>query len=129
LGVLFGNSEYALRALSAFFGTLSLPVFYFLAKKVLRDSMAVALAMWLFALVLSYELRDHPNELVLDYLSQVLIRQEEQRFTGIRIVRFPGATALIRTLGVKILWLLEIEHFETPRSLRCSPRRALLSPI
>jgi mannosyltransferase len=46
---LFGNSEYALRALSAFFGTLSLPVFYFLAKKVLKDSMAVALAMWLFA--------------------------------------------------------------------------------
>ncbi len=46
---LFGNSEYALRALSALFGTLSLPVFYFLAKKVLRESMAVALAMWLFA--------------------------------------------------------------------------------
>ncbi len=48
-GLLFGNSEYALRALSAFFGTLSLPVFYFLAKRVLKDSMAVALAMWLFA--------------------------------------------------------------------------------
>jgi uncharacterized membrane protein len=48
-GVLFGNSEYALRALSAFFGTLSLPVFYFLAKRLLKDSMAVALAMWLFA--------------------------------------------------------------------------------
>ncbi len=47
--VLFGNSEYALRSLSAFFGTLSLPVFYFLAKKVLKDSMTVALAMWLFA--------------------------------------------------------------------------------
>jgi mannosyltransferase len=48
-GALFGNSEYALRALSAFFGTLSLPVFYLLAKKVLKDNMAVALAMWLFA--------------------------------------------------------------------------------
>jgi uncharacterized membrane protein len=48
-GVLFGNSEYALRGISAFSGTLSLPVFYLLAKKVLRDSMAVALAMWLFA--------------------------------------------------------------------------------
>jgi mannosyltransferase len=46
---LFGNSEYALRALSALFGTLSVPVFYLLAKKVLRDSLAVALAMWLFA--------------------------------------------------------------------------------
>src|SRR3984893_11624884 len=48
-GTLFGNSEYALRALSAFVGTLSLPVFFLLAKKVLKDSMAVALAMWLFA--------------------------------------------------------------------------------
>jgi uncharacterized membrane protein len=46
---LFGNSESALRAMSALFGTLSLPVFYLLAKKVLKDSMAVALAMWLFA--------------------------------------------------------------------------------
>jgi 4-amino-4-deoxy-L-arabinose transferase-like glycosyltransferase len=48
-GTLFGNSEYALRALSAFVGTLSLPVFYLLAKKVLSDSMAVVLATWLFA--------------------------------------------------------------------------------
>jgi uncharacterized membrane protein len=48
-GALFGNSEYALRALPALFGTLSLPVFYFLAKKLLKDSMAVALAMWIFA--------------------------------------------------------------------------------
>jgi uncharacterized membrane protein len=45
----FGRSEYGLRALSAFVGTLSLPVFFLLAKKVLKDSMAVALAMWLFA--------------------------------------------------------------------------------
>ncbi|HEV3482147.1 MAG TPA: glycosyltransferase family 39 protein [Candidatus Acidoferrales bacterium] len=48
-GVLFGNSEFALRALSAFFGTLALPVFYLLAKKVLKDGIAAALAFWLFA--------------------------------------------------------------------------------
>ena len=48
-GVLFGNSEFALRALSALFGTLSLPIFYLLAKKVLKDGIAVALAFWLFA--------------------------------------------------------------------------------
>ena len=48
-GLLFGNSEFALRALSALFGTLSLPVFYLLAKKVLKDNLAVALGMWLFA--------------------------------------------------------------------------------
>lgn len=45
----FGNTAFALRALSALFGTLSLPVFYLLAKRVLKDSMAVAVAMWLFA--------------------------------------------------------------------------------
>jgi hypothetical protein len=39
-------------------------------------------------LVLSYESRDDANELVLSYLSQAYMRQEEQRFTGIRIVRF-----------------------------------------
>lgn len=48
-GLLFGNSEFALRALSALFGTLALPVFYLLAKKVLKDGMAAALAFWLFA--------------------------------------------------------------------------------
>jgi mannosyltransferase len=46
---LFGNSEVALRSLSAFAGTLSLPVFYALCKKVLNDRMAEALALWLFA--------------------------------------------------------------------------------
>src|SRR5262249_31635175 len=47
--VVFGNSEFALRALSALFGTLAIPVFYLFARKVLRDIHAVALAMWLFA--------------------------------------------------------------------------------
>lgn len=46
---LFGDSEFALRSLSAIFGTLSFPIFYLLAKKVLKDSTTVALAMWLFA--------------------------------------------------------------------------------
>jgi len=45
----FGSSEFALRALSALFGTLALPVFYLLSKKVLQDSMATALAMCIFA--------------------------------------------------------------------------------
>ena len=48
-GMLFGNSEFAVRALSALFGTLALIVFYFLAKRVLKDGTAVALAFWLFA--------------------------------------------------------------------------------
>ena len=45
----FGNSEFALRSLSAVFGTLSLPIFYLLARKVLKDGAAIALAFWLFA--------------------------------------------------------------------------------
>jgi 4-amino-4-deoxy-L-arabinose transferase-like glycosyltransferase len=48
-GVLFGNSEFALRALSALFGTLALIVFYLLAKRVLKEGTAIALAFWLFA--------------------------------------------------------------------------------
>lgn len=46
---LFGNSEFALRAFSAVLGTLALPIFYLLARKVLKDGMAAALALWLFA--------------------------------------------------------------------------------
>ena len=46
---IFGNSEAGLRSSSALVGTLSIPVFYGLARKVLKDGMAVALAMWLFA--------------------------------------------------------------------------------
>jgi 4-amino-4-deoxy-L-arabinose transferase-like glycosyltransferase len=48
--VLFGNSEAALRGVSSFCGILSLAVFYALAKKVLKDGLAVALAVWLFSL-------------------------------------------------------------------------------
>jgi hypothetical protein len=39
-------------------------------------------------LVLSHESLDDPNGLVLDYLDQVFLCQEEQRFYGVRIVRF-----------------------------------------
>jgi mannosyltransferase len=47
--VIFGDSEFSLRTLSAIFGTLSFPIFYLLAQRVLKDGAAVALAMWLFA--------------------------------------------------------------------------------
>lgn len=47
---LFGISEASIRAMSAFFETLSIPVFYLLAKRVLRDKAAVAIALWLYAL-------------------------------------------------------------------------------
>lgn len=46
---LFGNSEAALRGMSALCGTLSIPIFYAFAKKVLKGAMAVTMAVWLFA--------------------------------------------------------------------------------
>ena len=41
---LFGDSGLSLRALSAFFGTLSLPLFFLIARKILPSRIAVALA-------------------------------------------------------------------------------------
>ena len=46
----FGVSDAALRGMSAFFETLSLPVFYLLARRILVNKAAVALAVWLYAL-------------------------------------------------------------------------------
>jgi 4-amino-4-deoxy-L-arabinose transferase-like glycosyltransferase len=47
--VLLGNSELSLRALSALFATLSLPLFYLVAREILSHRMAVALAMMLYS--------------------------------------------------------------------------------
>ena len=44
-----GTSEFSLRALSAVFGTLSIPLYFLLARKVLTDRMAVTFAMALYA--------------------------------------------------------------------------------
>jgi uncharacterized membrane protein len=49
---LFGISEVSLRGLSAFFETLSIPVFWLLAKRVLGNKAAVTLTMWLYSLSL-----------------------------------------------------------------------------
>ena len=46
----FGNSEAAMRGMSALFGTLSIPLFYLLARDILRDRAAIAVAMWLLAI-------------------------------------------------------------------------------
>jgi 4-amino-4-deoxy-L-arabinose transferase-like glycosyltransferase len=45
----FGTSEFWLRALSAVFGTLSIPLYFLLASKILADRVAEALAMAIFA--------------------------------------------------------------------------------
>lgn len=46
----FGTSEASLRGLSAFFETLSIPIFYLLAKKILVNKRVLTMATWLFAL-------------------------------------------------------------------------------
>jgi mannosyltransferase len=46
---IFGTSEFSLRAPSAVFATLSIPLFFLLARKVLVDKMAVTFAMVLYA--------------------------------------------------------------------------------
>jgi len=45
----FGTSEFSLRAPSAVFATLSIPLFFLLARKILVDRMAVGFAMALYA--------------------------------------------------------------------------------
>jgi uncharacterized membrane protein len=46
----FGLSDTSLRGMSAFFATLSLPLFYLLARRLLLDAKSVIIACWLFAL-------------------------------------------------------------------------------
>jgi 4-amino-4-deoxy-L-arabinose transferase-like glycosyltransferase len=46
----FGTSEFWLRSLSAIFGTLSIPLYYLLARKILADRVAIIFAMAAFAL-------------------------------------------------------------------------------
>jgi uncharacterized membrane protein len=46
----FGTSEIALRSLSAFFATISIPLVYLLARRILCDRTCVVLAMALYAL-------------------------------------------------------------------------------
>jgi mannosyltransferase len=45
----FGTSDISLRSLSALFGTISIPLIYLLARKILSDRTSIALAMTLYA--------------------------------------------------------------------------------
>ena len=45
----FGTSEFSIRALSATFAALSIPIFYQITRKVVADRAAIALAMMLYA--------------------------------------------------------------------------------
>jgi len=45
----FGGTEYSIRALSAFFGTISIALFYLLARKILVDRWPVGLAVTIYA--------------------------------------------------------------------------------
>ncbi len=57
---MFGRSEAAMRSLSAVFATLTLPVFFLLARRVLKKPWAVTAAVWIFSL--SYMQVDYAHE-------------------------------------------------------------------
>ncbi len=136
---LFGNSEYALRALSTICGTLSLPVFYLLAKKVLKDSMAVALAMWLFAFSMmqiwysrearSYELASF---LALVGLSALVLFLERRSVTLFASIVLSVAVSLYMhnmmffyLLALNVTWLI----YPSERTLAQRVRELLLADI
>jgi len=91
-GVLFGNSEFALRALSALFGTLALIVFYLLAKRVLKDGTAVTLAFWLFA----FSLR------------QIWYSREARAYAAASFFALVALYALVLFLEKRIAWALVV---------------------
>lgn len=84
----FGNSEFSLRGLSALFGTLTLVVFYFLAKRVLNDGMAIALSFWLFAFS----------------LKQIWYSREARTYEAASFFALVALYALVRFLEKRSAW-------------------------
>jgi hypothetical protein len=121
-GAVFGRSEYGLRALSAFVGTLSLPVFFLLAKKVLKDSMAVALAMWLFAFSImqvwfsrearTYELASFVA--LVDLYAMVLFLERRSAATFATIVLASTASLYMHNMMLFYLLALNVAWFIYP---------------
>jgi mannosyltransferase len=112
--LLFGNSETALRGLSAFCGTVSVPVFYLLARKFLHDLWAVALAMWTFAfseMLLWYSREARPYALV-SFLALVslyaLIRFLENRSVTWFAIVVLAVDASLYSHTMMFLYLLAI---------------------
>ena len=114
-GVPFGNSESALRGVSAFCGILSLPVFYLLAKKVLKDSLAVALAMWLFSLSIvqvwySREARTYELSSFLALISlYALVLFLERPSLGLFALIVGAAAASLYTHNMMFFYLLVLD--------------------
>jgi hypothetical protein len=121
-GAVFGRSEYGLRALSAFVGTLSLPVFFLLAKKVLKDRMAVALAMWLFAFSImqvwfsrearTYELASFVA--LVDLYAMVLFLERRSAATFATIVLASTASLYLHNMMLFYLLALNVAWFIYP---------------
>jgi uncharacterized membrane protein len=121
-GAVFGRSEYGLRALSAFVGTLSLPVFFLLAKKVLKDRMAVALAMWLFAFSImqvwfsrearTYELASFVA--LVDLYAMVLFLERRSAATFATIVLASTASLYMHNMMLFYLLALNVAWFIYP---------------
>ena len=130
--LLFGNSEFALRGLSALFGTLALIVFYLLAKKVLKDGMAVALAFWLFAFSMkqiwysrearAYEVASFFALLALYAL--VLFVEKRSAWAFVTVVLSSALTLYLHNmmlfylLALNIMWLIYPSERSSTRRIR-----------
>jgi Dolichyl-phosphate-mannose-protein mannosyltransferase len=129
---LFGTSEFALRSLSALFGTLALPVFYLLGKKVLNSALAVAFAFWLFAFSMkqiwySREARTYEAAsffaLVALY-ALVVFLEKRSNWAFLLIVLSSSLTLylhdmmLFYLLGLDVVWLIYPSERKWTRRLR-----------
>jgi 4-amino-4-deoxy-L-arabinose transferase-like glycosyltransferase len=132
----FGTSDISLRSLSALLGTISIPLVYLVARKILRDKTSVALVVMLYALSF-YQIwyaREARCYALLVFLSlgsvySLLLYLEKQntlRLCG--LVLFLTATlythnmALFYLPGIALMWLL----YPGERAIRARIRDALL---
>lgn len=133
----FGTSEFSLRALSAVFGTLSILLYFLLARKVLVDRMAVTFAMALYAVAFFqvWHARNARFYALLIFLSLAsvycLLRYLENR----RLVPFCGVVlslalslythnmALFYLPGFAVLWLV----YPSERTLLARVKDGLLA--
>lgn len=133
----FDTSEFSLRALSAVFGTLSIPLYFLLARKVLLDRVAVTLAMALYAVAFFpiWFSRDARSYALLIFLSlgsvYCLLRYLENRglisFCGLvlclALSLYTHNMALIYLPGFAVLWLV----YPSERTLHARLKDGLFS--
>lgn len=133
----FRTSEFSLRALSAVFGTLSIPLYFLLARKVLIDRMAVTFAMALYAVafLLVWQARNARCYALLIFLSLASVYCLLLYLESRGLVRFCGVVlslalslythniALFYLPGFAVLWLV----YPSERTLLARVKDGLLA--